>query len=122
LCRDPAGIDDVVAVRRPPPRLEYGREVEVTDAELAQIGNERARLCEAEVRRQLQPVGAQHQSRRKTQSERDSSVTSSRALRRSSGSRSNVESSSTQREPNRRGGRVKTTSSCCALKRIRNES
>src|SRR5262249_53354525 len=119
--RDAPRVDDVVAVRRAATRLQDRREVEVADAELAQVRNELTRRGEAALRRQLQPVGRDH-SLRYTQRARDSSVTSSRADRRSYSSRSEVVSSSCQRMPNRRGGSVKTASSWWALKRIRNES
>ena len=68
---DVARVDDVVAVLRALARLQRRREVEVRDAELAQVRHELARLREAEVRRQLQAVGrakvtlgtAQHRER-----------------------------------------------------------
>ena len=56
LVRDPGRVDDVVAVCRATPRLERRREVEVRDPELPQVGHERARPGEVEVRPELQPI------------------------------------------------------------------
>jgi hypothetical protein len=55
--RDPRRIDDVVAVRRAGASLEGRRQVEVRDAELAQVRDEFARRAKAEPRPQLEPVG-----------------------------------------------------------------
>ena len=58
LLRDPARVDDVVAVRRAVPRLEHRREVEVADAELAQVrARARARRRSVSVGAELEPVG-----------------------------------------------------------------
>ena len=57
LLRDAARVDDVVAAHRARTRLEHGREVEVTHAQLAQVGHERARLCEAQPAPELETVG-----------------------------------------------------------------
>ena len=55
--RDPRRVHDVVAVGRAGPRLQRGGQVEVTDAEIAQIGDALARGREAEVGGELQAVG-----------------------------------------------------------------
>jgi hypothetical protein len=54
--RDARGIDDVVAVRRPAARLQRRRQVEVRDAQVAQIGDQVAYRREVELGRQLEPV------------------------------------------------------------------
>ena len=50
LVADPRRVDDVVAVRRAVRRLQRGREVEVRDAEVAQVRHDRERVAEAERR------------------------------------------------------------------------
>ena len=50
-------IDDVIAVGGPGTRLQRGAEIEVRDAEVTQVGHQRPRRGEVEVRRELQPVG-----------------------------------------------------------------
>ncbi len=55
--RDARRVDDVVAVRRARARGERRRQVQVADAEVAQVGHERAHVVEAQVRAQLQAVG-----------------------------------------------------------------
>jgi hypothetical protein len=54
---DPARVDHVVAVRRSLPRLERRREVDVRNAELRQVGHERAHRGEVEVGAELEAVG-----------------------------------------------------------------
>ncbi len=54
---DARRIDDVVAVRRAGVGLERRREVEVGDAEVAQVRDELLRLAKAQPRSQLEPVG-----------------------------------------------------------------
>ena len=80
---DAARIRDVVAVRRALARLERRRQIEVRDAEPFEVRNERARLAEAELRRQLKPVRraeiAAHATRRSMAIDRDSTSISSRA-------------------------------------------
>ncbi len=51
-------VHDVVAVRRARPRLHRGREIQVADSEVAQVGDELAGASEIEVGQELQPVGA----------------------------------------------------------------
>src|SRR5690348_1533891 len=50
-------IDDVVAVRRPGPRLHQRRGVDVTDPEPRQIRHERGGIAKGEALVKLQPVG-----------------------------------------------------------------
>jgi hypothetical protein len=57
---DPGRIDDVVPVGRAGSRLQRGREIEVRDAEVAQVRHELSRLAETEARPQLEPVGRSH--------------------------------------------------------------
>ena len=57
---DRGRIDDVVPVRRAGACLERRREVEVRDAELAQVRHELPRLAESEPRPQLEPVRRAH--------------------------------------------------------------
>jgi hypothetical protein len=57
LLRDAARVDDVVAVRGARARLERRRQVQVADAEVAQVGDQLARLREAHAGAELQPVG-----------------------------------------------------------------
>jgi hypothetical protein len=62
--RDARRVDDVVPVRRTAARLQRGRQVEVRDPQVAQVGHELAHRREVELRRQLQPVRrAQHAHR-----------------------------------------------------------
>ena len=71
------GVDDVVAVRRALARLQRRREVQVRDAEVAQVGDELARRMEVEVARELQAVrGAQRRQRRPSQHARRERATS----------------------------------------------
>ena len=56
ILRDARRIDDVVAVCRARARLERRREVEVRNAQVAQVRDELARLAEAEPRPQLEPI------------------------------------------------------------------
>jgi len=60
VLRETSRVDHVVAVGGPGPRLKRRRQVEVGDAEISQIGHELTRLAEAEIRRQLEPVGRAH--------------------------------------------------------------
>ena len=117
-------VDHVVAVLRARARLQRRRQIEVRDAEVAQVRDELARLREAEVGRQLQAVGrAEAHAARREHGDRarlDQHVGARRepvALepRRSS-------STSSQRAPNRRAGSRNVMSSKCALKSSRNES
>ncbi len=81
LLGDPARVGHVVAVRGARPRLKAGRQVEVADAELREVGHEGARGGEVELRAELEPVGGPqlgHVSRRSTTSERPGRRTSSR--------------------------------------------
>ncbi len=55
--RDRRRIDDVVAVRRARPRRQRRRQVQVADAEIGQVGNERADIVEAQVRPELEAIG-----------------------------------------------------------------
>ena len=82
LLGDRGRVDDVVAVRRARPRLERRRQVEVADAEVAQVRHELARLREAEAAAELEPVGRQqrgHATRRSRTSDREGSGTASAA-------------------------------------------
>jgi hypothetical protein len=56
LVRELAGIDDVVAVRGARPRLERRRQVQVADAEIAQVRQQLARLREPHGAAELEPV------------------------------------------------------------------
>ena len=51
------GVGDIVAVGRALPRAERGREIEVADAELGEIGHQRLGLLEGHAGAQLEPVG-----------------------------------------------------------------
>ena len=51
-------VDHVVPVGRAGRRLQDRRQVDVRDAEVAQVGQHRGGVVEAELRPQLQPVGA----------------------------------------------------------------
>ncbi len=53
----PGGIDHVIAVRGPGSGLQRWRQVQVRDAQVAQIGDQLPRGGEAEIRRELKPVG-----------------------------------------------------------------
>ena len=84
ILRDAGRVDDVVAVRRARPSLQRGRQVEVRDAEVAEVGDELARLPEAEAGPELEPVGGaqvsrHYPTRRSTTSERPSTATTPRA-------------------------------------------
>jgi hypothetical protein len=113
--RDVGRVDHVVAVRRARPCLQRRREVEVRDPELPQVRYEPPRAGEVEVGPELEPVEraeGRHQPRRRTSSERASTLTGSRAANeRSSAWGSAVESSSFQRAPNRRAGSWNVTGS-----------
>ena len=52
-----ARVDHVVAVRRAAARLQRRRQVQVRDAEVAQVRDERARVGEPEVGGELETVG-----------------------------------------------------------------
>ena len=58
--RQPRRVGHVVAVRGARARLEGRREVEVRDAEVAQVGHERAGLLEAQALPELEAVGGAH--------------------------------------------------------------
>ena len=55
--RDPGGVDHVVAVGGAGPGLQRRRQVDVRDAQVAQIGDQLACGGEAELRGQLQAIG-----------------------------------------------------------------
>src|SRR5262249_1526880 len=124
IVRHARRVDDVVAVRRAAARLQHRRQVQVADAEVAEVGHESARLTEAEPRPERQPgrraqVGA-HASRRRTTTERESIGTTSRAAYSAGGAAgSSVESSTNQRRPKRTGGSTNSPGSWCALNRSR---
>ena len=76
------GVHHVVAVGRSRPRLEGGRQVEVGDPEVGEVGHELARRGEAEVPRQLKTVGSakgRHGRRLSTVTERAVTFISPRA-------------------------------------------
>src|SRR5262249_28419902 len=115
--RDAGRVGDVIAVCRPRRGLERGREVQVADAELAQVRDELAGGVESEGGPELEPVGAAPlvvHRRRRTTVERASRGTSPRAGNTSPTAPSSacaVDSSSVQRRPKRGGGSVNTTGS-----------
>ena len=49
--------DDIISVRTPRPRLQVGRRVDVAHAELGKVRRDQGGRLEAEVLRELQPVG-----------------------------------------------------------------
>src|SRR5262249_37787416 len=121
------GVHDVVAVRRARARLEGRRQVDVRDAEVAQVGDERARRGEAEVARQLQPVGRArlgHPRRSSTidRETRSGAPPASSSTEPGSSSERAVSSTSVQRSPNAASGSVKSQSSWWPLNSIRNDS
>ena len=61
---DPGRIDTVVAVRRSRPREKDRRRIDMADAELGEIGHDRARLVEAEVFVELQAICRARRRRR----------------------------------------------------------
>ena len=111
--RSPPSSSEIASGRRrrsrasePGARLERRRQVEVADAEVAQVGHELARLREAEAAAELQPVGGaerRHVSRAAQQHERatarhgDVPRRRSPGPRRGSASGSSVRSSTAQR-------------------------
>src|SRR5205807_294231 len=119
-------VDHIVAMRRPRAGLEGGRQIQMRDAEVAQVRDERTGGGEAERRGQLQAVGRAelgggraHATRFRTTTDLAVTLTSVRAPWRSlpaSASGSAVESSSAHCAPKRRRGSVNTRSSGCALK------
>ena len=117
---DVPGVDDVVAVLRALPRLEDGREIQVRDAEVPQIGDELSRRGEPELGRQLKAVGGPH-TRRNSAIERDSTTTSPPGTGRSH-AQFPVARTSSQCVPKRRAGSRNVISSKKPLKSIRNES
>ena len=50
-------VDDVVAMRAARPRFQEWRRIEVGDAELFEIGNQRGGIVESKILRQLQTIG-----------------------------------------------------------------
>ena len=57
VARDPGRVDHVVAVGRAGPRLQRRRQVDVRDAQVTQVRDQRLRCGEPELRGQLQAVG-----------------------------------------------------------------
>ena len=87
VLRDTRRVDDVVAVRRAAAGLQRRREIEVRSAELGDVGNgDLPRGAEVEVLGQLEAVGAPEigHGRRRSASERPTSVTFARARKRPS--------------------------------------
>ncbi len=116
--RHARGIHDVVAVRRAAARLQRGRQVQVRDPQVAQVGDELADRGEVQLRRELQAVGrpqlAHGVTRRSSITDRAVTSSSSRAAWRSLALGSSgraVHSSSVHDVPKRRAGSVKRTSS-----------
>src|SRR3954447_15323801 len=127
LLGDAGGIDDVVAVRRPGPRLERGREVDVRGARRGEVGHELARAREPEVAAELEAVGGTQPDRRRRSrvSERYGTTSSSVAATSTefgAAPGSDVLRTSVHRLPNRRLGSVNLQSSGSALKSSRNDS
>ncbi len=112
IVRDAPRVGDVVAVRRAAPRLERGGEVEVADAQVAQVGDELPGVVEGQVRTELQAVGGPHQARRSSSTARASRATSARAgqvFAPSGAAGSAVDTTWRQRLPKRRAGSRKST-------------
>src|SRR5262249_42569664 len=129
--RQLARVDHVVPVRRSRTRLECWREIEVRDAQVAEIGNEGARLREAEMRVELKAIGRPqlgslaHADRLRITTECEITVSGLRAWKETlpgSAFGSAVDSSSAHWAPNRLRGSRNSRSSPCALNRTRNES